>query len=328
MRRLRNDRGATAVVTALLLTSLVGFAAVSVDVGSLWWDQKEIQNGADAAALAIAQQYADGNPPADNIAEANQYIQGNKSDTNAAAVSVEFPTSTSVRVEATTTRTHWLAPVVGIASSVLNATAVASWDEVPSSAATIPLTVSHCAFDDVLDDPSNLFTVITKTSPTGPTASPSPSASASPAVPGPVCPPAPSPHVVEGGFQWLSPDSGCEVELAAGDFAPTSPGNTNPSGCDSSALTAALQSDEVLLPLFDDVTGTGNNAQYHITGFAAIRVTAYCLASGSPKIQWNTTKCTGSERWITGYFVRFVSLEDAGGTGGEDFGVSVVRLSE
>ncbi|GAP60556.1 hypothetical protein AHiyo1_41080 [Arthrobacter sp. Hiyo1] len=63
MRRLtiRDDdgeRGAVAVLVALLLVVLLGFAALAVDAGMLYSEKAQVQNGSDAAALAVAQKCA------------------------------------------------------------------------------------------------------------------------------------------------------------------------------------------------------------------------------------------------------------------------------
>jgi Flp pilus assembly protein TadG len=60
---LNNDRGATAVIVAICMTMLVGFAALAVDVGYLYATRNELQNTADAGALAgagyLGKKYAD-----------------------------------------------------------------------------------------------------------------------------------------------------------------------------------------------------------------------------------------------------------------------------
>jgi Flp pilus assembly protein TadG len=52
--RLKNKRGAVAVIVAILLAVLIGFTALSVDVGHLYVVHNELQNAADAGALAGA----------------------------------------------------------------------------------------------------------------------------------------------------------------------------------------------------------------------------------------------------------------------------------
>ncbi len=49
-----SERGATAIIVAIVLTVLCGFVALSLDVGHLFSVRGELQNGADAAALAGA----------------------------------------------------------------------------------------------------------------------------------------------------------------------------------------------------------------------------------------------------------------------------------
>lgn len=63
MRRLtlpRQDDGAVAVMTALLALVLFGMAALVVDAGAFYAERRELQNGADAAALAVAADCATG----------------------------------------------------------------------------------------------------------------------------------------------------------------------------------------------------------------------------------------------------------------------------
>lgn len=51
-----NDRGVTAIVIALLMLVFLGVAALAVDVGYLYMARNQLQNAADAAALAGARQ--------------------------------------------------------------------------------------------------------------------------------------------------------------------------------------------------------------------------------------------------------------------------------
>lgn len=51
---LKNNRGVTAVISAIMIFSLIGFAALAIDIGHLYATRNELQNVADAAALAGA----------------------------------------------------------------------------------------------------------------------------------------------------------------------------------------------------------------------------------------------------------------------------------
>lgn len=75
----RDDRGAVAVLVAVLIGGgvLTGMGALVIDVGQLYVERAQLQNGADAAALAVAKSCA-GGPCAPGMA--TQYADANASD--------------------------------------------------------------------------------------------------------------------------------------------------------------------------------------------------------------------------------------------------------
>ena len=61
IERVKDQRGVTAVMVALLMVILIGVAALAVDIGHLLVVRNELQNAADAACLAGARfLYVDG----------------------------------------------------------------------------------------------------------------------------------------------------------------------------------------------------------------------------------------------------------------------------
>ena len=74
----RDERGAVAVLVAILLGGgvLLGMGALVVDVGQLYQERAELQNGADAAAVGVAKSCALG---ACDPAAAVTYADGNAS---------------------------------------------------------------------------------------------------------------------------------------------------------------------------------------------------------------------------------------------------------
>jgi len=82
-RRLDGERGATAVVFALVLVPVLGFAAIAVDVGALYAERARLQVGADAAAIAVAQDCSRGNC-GDMQATAQALIAANDTEGTAA----------------------------------------------------------------------------------------------------------------------------------------------------------------------------------------------------------------------------------------------------
>ncbi len=76
MRRMKDDSGAVAVIVAVLAVALFGFAALAIDVGALYQERRQLQNGADAAALSVAQGCAEGACAA-AIGDAPNYVTAN-----------------------------------------------------------------------------------------------------------------------------------------------------------------------------------------------------------------------------------------------------------
>lgn len=58
--RLRGERGGVAVIAAVLFSgmAIIGMLAVSVDLGNLTYERRQLQNGADSTSLALAQECA------------------------------------------------------------------------------------------------------------------------------------------------------------------------------------------------------------------------------------------------------------------------------
>ncbi|HWH28523.1 MAG TPA: pilus assembly protein TadG-related protein [Mycobacteriales bacterium] len=85
----REDDGAVAVLVAGLAVLLFFFGAVAVDVSRLHQERRDVQNGADAAALALAQTCGAGGCDSDDQSTmqtlAQQYADTNARDFDAAA---------------------------------------------------------------------------------------------------------------------------------------------------------------------------------------------------------------------------------------------------
>jgi len=306
------ERGATAVLVALMMVALLGVAAIAVDMGALWWDRKQLQNGADAGALAIASQCAAGNCGA-TATTAGNFAGANKLGGDATATVVSL-TSNSVTVRTDTTRTHWFARFLNIDTSPVQAQATANWGAV-SGGSTFPFAISVCQFfwqtGSMSGTPSTSteFKIDLKSKdkdyPTFPLN----------------CGTQAAHNEVAGGFGWLDPSSPstCRVDLDANNWVEASPGLPEPCALN------LVQGSEYLVPMFDEVTLGGAKARYHISGFAALKITGWCL-NHTEQNAYNP--CNGNNRHFRGYFVRFVSLEEAK-TGGPstDYGVRTVWLS-
>ena len=309
-RRLDGERGATAVLFALLLVPILGFAAIAVDVGALYAERARLQVGADAAAIAVAQDCSRGNC-GDMQTTAQTLITANDTE-GTAGQPVLSSDPLSVTVTGGMPKEHWFAPVIGHDSTAVSATATVGWGSPSRGTAVLPLTFSWCEFEQQTGGglPSNevAHTIyLTKSSQT------------------PIDCTGPSNNAVPGGFAYLDTDEEeCEATTAIGGQWFSKPGNTPPSECSTTDFSEWL-GQIVLLPLFDRVEGTGTNASYHVYGYAAFRLTGYHLGgqySTSPKV------CKGDDRCVAGYFTRFVELSDAWDYDptAPELGSSVLRL--
>lgn len=147
MRRMsrRSERGATAVLVAALLVGLIGSAAIAVDLGALWVDRIELQNGADAAALGAAQDCGVGNC-AKAAATAQSLAAANKRDRAVTATIVSLDTVAGrVTVETRSERNNAFASLFGIPRTTVTARATAKWGY-PKSGKATPLAFSLCEF--------------------------------------------------------------------------------------------------------------------------------------------------------------------------------------
>jgi Flp pilus assembly protein TadG len=306
--RLAGERGATAVIFALLLVPILGFAAIAVDIGSLYADRAKLQISADAAALAVAQDCARG-ACGDMLATARSMILANDGEGNTAQP-VLSNSPLSVTVTGSTPQQHWFAPIIGHDSTAVSATSTVGWGGPSQGTAVLPLTFSWCSFKAQtgggLPSGTTVQTIYlsksTADSCTGP-----------------------SGNVVPGGFGYLQSNGNtCKTTSALNGQSPSSTGNTPPSGCSAADFTGWLNQ-TVLLPIFDTSGSTGNNAWYHVYGYAAFKITGFFFGG---QYASDSKPCNGSARCIAGYFTRFVELSDAWqySATAPQLGSSVLRL--
>ncbi|MBO1755505.1 pilus assembly protein TadG-related protein [Allobranchiibius sp. CTAmp26] len=315
MQRLKQERGAVSVIVALLMVPLLGFAAFSVDIASLWSEQQQLQTGADAAALAVAQDCA-----RNNCQTPSQTVQtmaaANVNDGLATATVTPglTPATGQVTVSNVGVRHHHFAEVLGLSQTTITAAATAAWGSPTGGTAVLPLAFSICEWNaqtgggmpSGTTDRLIFFTKSSGTSCTGP-----------------------SHNAVPGGFAWVNPDSGtCNATSAINATLWSSTGASVPSGC--SATSMSLQQNQVvLLPIFDQTADSGANSSYHIYGYAAFRLTGYNFPSKA--FTFNASGCTKpSVNCIKGYFLQFVDMNSVFhyGSGAPNLGAAVVKLTK
>lgn len=373
------ERGAIGVLVAILIGAgvLVGMGALVVDVGQLYQNRAELQNGADAAALAVAKSCIEGTCTpsiATQYADANaSQLTGGTADVNlvcgsSASLGGGCPASTGAITDCpaappagtnyvdvhTSTElangSHLLPPVFArtlagngsYQGSTVYACAQAEWGA-PLTLDSIGLTISACIWNISTSDgtsfsqpppyppdtqpPASADQVIYLKNPNGFTGS---------------CSTLPNGSPSPGNFGWTQdPNNPSSCTVVINSTTNTYGGSTGVSAnqCSSQIYNAWLNKTLIYIPVYftDSVSGTGNNTQYTLDGFAAFVMTGYRLSGmqGYPKTgaDWlnPSSPCTnpgnGSADCITGFFTK--ALVPAPGPFGPppDLGLDVVKLT-
>ncbi|WP_426990054.1 pilus assembly protein TadG-related protein [Pseudarthrobacter sp. Y6] len=342
MRRLtrtrrKNDgeRGAVSVIVALMLVALLGFGAMAVDVGMMYSERTQLRNGADAAALAIAQKCAKSTTHPgclDPASLAAGFANSNANDglSNIKSIALDRPGGTVTVTVGSQETGHtpnqvslFFARVFGVNTTEVNAPSTVRWGSPVKGTTAFPITVSICQVRNNTD-----IMQLLRLHGTG-------------ANPG--CFYGPSGAAVEGGFGGLKQDPnscGAFIDIskstAGGDT-----GNNPPPNCEATLSSWAADMNTgkdviILLPIFNKVTGTGTNAIFGLTTFAAFKVAGWKFGpTGLPYTFRNRTpdvpaalECKEPCRGIIGTFVKYVSLANGYTLGPVNpDGATVVALS-
>lgn len=117
-KMLKIEKGQMMVISAIMLTVLIGFAAITVDTGRMYVTKSNLQNASDAAALAGAKELPDN--PAAAINTAIQYLAKNGIKDEVSEVTLG-PYNKSIKVSLEKTLPMSLATVVGFKETDIRA---------------------------------------------------------------------------------------------------------------------------------------------------------------------------------------------------------------
>ncbi len=287
----RDERGVVAVIAALMLTALVGMAALVVDLGWLYVVRSELQNGADAGALAGVvelvlsdQTYAQTMAVTYAIRPANYNLT---QPPGSGSVAASFPASDQVRVRVGPTAVPTIfARIWGISTADVSAVAVARLERriIGSGPGNLlPFGVNRTVVDSDGDGNYDLGNSVN------------------------IYPDPQSP----GTFGLLDLDGGDNSTADTIDWIengyddvfsiPESAGFMQVSGTpgiSGSALSGAISSrlgHPVLISVFDQVTGEGANTSFRVVDFIGGIIQSFQLTGAE------------SERYITVQIVEFSS---------------------
>lgn len=326
MQQLRRDRGASAVLTVILLVPIFGMAAVGVDVGMLYYERAQLQNAADSAALAVATKCSVSRcPSSGNTAIASDFANGNANDNTVAIDAQDIDTSartvqivvSTLNIGGTTAPYHPFAAVIGVTDDdPVTATATAQW---AGGDITIPLALSSCEFELMVGaagaedndehwvryDTNKLCR--TTDDPTEPD--------------------------IPGNFGWLDPlldddgtPVGCVAAIGTDDSAGGRPGNNgipaNQPDCHA-IFAESLVGQTVYIPIYDTGSSSGTNVEVHLKHFAKVALYAWMFKGGGADLPdvWDNTRmdvdnenCTGNCRGVLIEFLEYVPIGTVPGT--------------
>jgi len=138
-----DQKGQALVLVTVFLGSLLGMAALAIDIGNLYVAKSSLQRAADAAVLAGASglviDQATATTRATNIG--NQNIAAHNT-VNGATLAVAFPAANSIRVTASHPAVAlFLGPIAGFNSAAVSATAAATVGPVGGAPGIVPLAI-------------------------------------------------------------------------------------------------------------------------------------------------------------------------------------------
>lgn len=337
MRRLdvdkENDHGSTAVLVAVFMVILLACTALVIDVGRIYAERAQLQNGADAASLAIAESCARGSLCNQSVADATaaQYANHNANDGISSLVSAPLgqgQVTVNLRSQdpggSPGKLPLFFGPVFDLLDpdqahddATVNASATVNWGGPYSGTPFMPVAFGRCEFDL-----SGSLRMI-QTHGSNDCASRNPSGASLP-----------------GGFGWLKTDGSCHPQLLKvtdtefiGD---SSTGAPPPNGCDGFFNKNTLQGKTVIIPVFDYATGSGSTGTFIIKGWAAFELWGWNLPSAKPDSKVDPpadmgykTPGSNSTKGLIGRFVKFVATDPSLTLGGTDaFGTSIIRLTK
>jgi hypothetical protein len=312
MSRHKQSCGQAYVLTVLFLVVLLGMSAAVLDAGSWYRADRALQATVDAAALAGAQALPEDSGEASALA--NEYATKN----GGGSITVSFDTQVfeddTIIVEGSRPAPGFFAKVFGVDSVTVNARAKARAG-LPAAAkwvAPIVVNVNHdmlqnCKSDPPCKDDTSLeyyhlknkgaqndgagsFGFINLTGDNGVGSN-------------------------ELG-KWIS--EGFDQYLEVNQDYLVSTGNPFSSTNIKAALDEKVEEGDILLfPVYDKLKGTGNNAKYHIVGFAAFLITSMDLTGNNEKffghfvsVTWEAVQASTAHAAPPNFGVKNVSLID------------------
>lgn len=319
-----NERGAIGVLVAVMMLVLIGVGALAVDVGQIYAERAQLQNGADAGALAVADSCAEGSCDdalAGPLADANSNDAHSDATVDATSVPGQVTVTTSTRNGSKSFLTNLFASALPDPPAItVGAKATATWS-VDAAAGAFPLVFDQCQIGVVYAPPG--VTVLMKEHGKSP------------------CVGSPSGHHIPGGFGWLDETGACDVAADAAGWVGSNPGNSKtPTSCGPTLDSWRGQIDfsknqfaYAFFPIFDDGQDNGSHGKFHLSGYAKVQIHGWSFVKDPDNLTGLRADpvCTllfkkGTDRGICGRYVEFIPWSLRSSEQGPYFQNSIVKL--
>lgn len=362
----RDDRGVVGVAVGLLMGGvLLGLGAVAIDVGQLYQERAQLQSGADAASIAVAEScvvatctssgalstaltYA-GENAADGAAGVSQVCGSGAlgacpastgAITDCPAAPTGLPTGAGYVDVHTSTKTAGGATVIApvfakdlLANGTYTGTTVqacsqAEWGGAPSDTLSTAFTISACEFDAATTSGTANFA---QPPPYPPNTAPPVSYDQQLKLrtsAGTTCGTEPAGSDSSLKFGWVAETGGCTLQITGTTYSFLN--STSSPNCNTPLFDDAQNKSLIYVPVYTKLTGSGSTALWNLKGIAAFVVTGYNIpgATFNHYTDWlNAAKnCTGTTYCINGYFVRAV-YTGSGTPGPANLGLYSINLT-
>lgn len=143
MKIVRDESGSVSILVVLAFIILLGIVAIVTDIGMLFLERSRLSNAVDAAALAGVQELPFDTGKATRLAR--EYLESNVKGLQSTQISISN-NNKEIRVVGRKTVRFALAPLLGVGSWELQASAGAKTDVVSAVTGVVPLAVIQQEF--------------------------------------------------------------------------------------------------------------------------------------------------------------------------------------
>jgi Flp pilus assembly protein TadG len=241
----QDDQGIATIFFVLLMVVMVGAMSLAIDGGNIFSNKQSDQNGADAAAMAIALSCSAGQTCDASVGAPFINPGGSTPTRSGQTLSASFPAAGTVTATVSKVVDTAFGNAIGVDQGTTQRSATAKWGALGSATNKFPFTLSTCAFTIQFNVKVTLHSHNTAGCP-------------NPA----------------GQFGFIS--GGCTTQtIQAGQYLSGTTGNNlNGTGCSTADLDNLLGTD-VLVPVWDTATGQGAGAAYHVLAYAIFHLTGW-----------------------------------------------------